>query len=320
MVDDLGGVRRGWAVQALRAESAEGVAHQVTISPIEATTCPQTTLSFWLATVRSMSRDALPTIAPHEWFTATDLGDGLTHITEPHVHHYLRCNVWYQRGRDRDVVIDSGLGLVSLVDSFHELFRDRQVLAIATHYHFDHVGGLHEFADRAIHRSEADHLSDPEALAGNLHMRGANPTDLEQLARAGYDLPADGELLTAVPVRGFDPAAYSVSPCQPTRLLDEGDEIDLGDRTLVVMHLPGHSPGSIGLWDSERATLFSGDAVYDGPLLDWADDASVEDYLTTMRRLRDLPIQRVHGGHEASFDGDRLRVICEDYLRSRSAR
>ena len=44
--------------------------------------------------------------------------------------------------------------------------------------------------------------------------------------------------------------------------------VDIGNRHFEVLHLPGHSPGSIGLWEEASGTLFSGDAVYDGPLLD----------------------------------------------------
>jgi glyoxylase-like metal-dependent hydrolase (beta-lactamase superfamily II) len=250
-----------------------------------------------------------------DWFRAQDLGDGLTHITEPHVHTYLRCNIWHLRGRDTDVVIDSGLGLVSLVESFPDLFAGRRVLAVATHYHFDHVGGLHEFDDRAIHEAEAHLIADATEMTGRLHTRGASPADLAQLAEVGYDLPVEAELLTAAPVPGFDSDDYSLTPCTATRLLHDGDVVELGDRSLEVLHLPGHSPGSIGLWDPDRRVLFSGDAVYDGPLLDFASDADVAAYCDTMRRLRDLPARQVHGGHEASFDGTRLREICDDYLQ-----
>jgi glyoxylase-like metal-dependent hydrolase (beta-lactamase superfamily II) len=58
----------------------------------------------------------------------------------------------------------------------------------------------------------------------------------------------------------------------------EGDEVDLGDRCFEVIHLPGHSPGSIGLWEESSGTLFSGDAIYDGPLLDELPESSIYDY------------------------------------------
>jgi glyoxylase-like metal-dependent hydrolase (beta-lactamase superfamily II) len=90
--------------------------------------------------------------------------------------------------------------------------------------------------------------------------------------------------------------------------------IDLGDRAFEVLHLPGHSPGSIGLWEAASGILFSGDAVYDGPLLDELEGSDVVAYVATMRRLRDLPVTVVHGGHEPSFGCERLVAICTDYL------
>ena len=48
-----------------------------------------------------------------------------------------------------------------------------------------------------------------------------------------------------------------------TRALDEGDVIDLGDRVFKVLHLPGHSRGSIGLLEEATGVFFSGDVIYE---------------------------------------------------------
>ena len=80
-------------------------------------------------------------------------------------------------------------------------------------------------------------------------------------------------------------------PARPTVLVQAGDIVDIGNRHFEVLHLPGHSPGSIGLWEEATGTLFSGDAVYDGPLLDELPTSSITDYLATMARLRELPVR-----------------------------
>ena len=54
----------------------------------------------------------LPVADP--WWVVAPAGDGVTLITEPHVHPFLRCNVWHVRGRDRDLVVDTGMGLAPL--------------------------------------------------------------------------------------------------------------------------------------------------------------------------------------------------------------
>jgi glyoxylase-like metal-dependent hydrolase (beta-lactamase superfamily II) len=103
----------------------------------------------------------------------------------------------------------------------------------------------------------------------------------------------------------------------PNREVEEGDRIDLGDRDFEVLHLPGHSPGSIGLWESATGVLFSGDAIYDGPLLDDLPDSDIAIYCKTMERLRELPVSVVHGGHEPSFGRERMVEIADAYLASR---
>jgi glyoxylase-like metal-dependent hydrolase (beta-lactamase superfamily II) len=110
-----------------------------------------------------------------------------------------------------------------------------------------------------------------------------------------------------------------VKPAPATKMLEQGDIIDLGDRHFDVLHVPGHSPGSIALWERERGLLLSGDAVYDGPLIDDAYHSNPEDYVATMQRLRELPVNVVHGGHYPSFGRDRFRELIDDYVRGRRA-
>src|SRR5205823_7652303 len=141
-------------------------------------------------------------------------------------------------------------------------------------------------------------------MGGALRRSGFNPEAWQYFLDSGYVL--DDELLSALPRPGYDVDAYAVKPCPANHVIIDGDVVDLGDRAFEVMHLPGHSPDSIGLYEAASGTLFSGDAVYDGPLLDGSPDSDVRAYVATMERLRALPVEVVHGGHEASFGRPRL--------------
>jgi len=66
----------------------------------------------------------------------------------------MRCNIWYVRGRDRDLMIDTGMGFMSLRDAARDLL-EKTVTAVATHTHADHVGGHHEFDHTLVHALEA---------------------------------------------------------------------------------------------------------------------------------------------------------------------
>jgi len=235
-----------------------------------------------------------------DWYRSVTCGDGITHIFEPHIDIFYRCNIWFVQGRDQCLLFDSGLGVVSLAGQFPWL-RAAPLIAVASHTHFDHIGNHHEFASRACHSAEAAILADPDS-AGTLATRFAKLSMFERL-----------------PPGGFDESAYTVLAAPATRLLEEGDVIDLGDRHFSVLHVPGHSPGSIALWEEATGLLLSGDAVYDGPLIDDAYHSDKERYVETMRRLRELPVRVVHGGHYPSFGRERYLTVIDEYVSGRRA-
>lgn len=248
------------------------------------------------------------------WFGRTAVGDGITWLTEPHAHRLLRCNIWHVRGRDRDLLVDTGLGIASLRDEISDLL-DHPLISVATHVHYDHVGGLHEFEDRRIHRLEQAQMADYREI--QWLRRDEFPEPVRTLL-AELGLPLEDELLIdALPEPGWDPARYAIRSARASAL-DEGDVLDLGDRRFEVLHLPGHTPGSLGLWEATSGTLFSGDAVYDGPLLDTLPESDLVAYAATMERLRKLPVRAVHGGHEPSFGRERLIELIDAYLTARA--
>ena len=249
------------------------------------------------------------------WFGRRRVDDDVTLLWEPHVDRLIRCNIWHVRGRDRDLLVDTGLGIVSLTEAARDLFG-KQVVAVATHTHYDHVGSLHEFAIRLVHRAEAAMMADFTDFA-TLLTADLDPDILTRLRSIG--LAEADALISAYPDAGYDPASYRVSSVSPTQIVEEGDAIDLGDRRFEVLHLPGHSPGSIGLWEAASGTLFSGDVIYDGVLIDNLPTSDVADYIRTMKRLRELPVRTVHGGHKPSFGRERLVAIIDDYLRRKAA-
>ena len=243
-----------------------------------------------------MLTEAVPA---RQWFEGRWLGDGVTLIRETHVHPFARCNIWHVRGRDRDLLVDSGTGLVALAPLL-PVAAGKPVVAVGTHVHFDHVGGHHEFHDRCGHVLEADaYLTMPDAMT------------VAHLFRS-LDAPVD-----ALPSAGWRAAEYRLRPAPLSRVLEEGDTIDLGDREFRVLHLPGHSPGSIGLYDERNGTLFAGDVVYDGELIDDFEHSSVEAYCASMERLERLPVGVVHAGHYDSFGQSRLRRLVGQYLQGR---
>jgi glyoxylase-like metal-dependent hydrolase (beta-lactamase superfamily II) len=249
------------------------------------------------------------------WFQVTRLAPDLFRITEPRCHRWVRANSFLILGGERDILVDSGMGVAPLRPVLDRL-SSRQRLMFTTHAHIDHVGSHPEFPDCEIlvHPAEADELARPGPQGLRFPKRSAD--EIAELRRSGIE-PSEF-MVEAIPFAGYDLKTYRRAPVTPTRLVSEGDLVKTGDREFVVLHLPGHSPGSIALWERSSGWLFSGDAIYDGFIVDNLPGSDVAMYRATMTRLQGLPVAQVFGGHNAPMTRTQMLDVVERYLASRA--
>ncbi|MDF1790588.1 MAG: MBL fold metallo-hydrolase [Thalassobaculaceae bacterium] len=229
-----------------------------------------------------------------------DHGDGIWRIEELFAMPAARGAIWVVDGAERRLVIDAGWGLVSLRDRIPFLFN-RPILAVASHTHFDHIGGMHQFADRLVHPLEAGILADPGQKA-------------TQILPYLEDYPES--LAFEPPGRKFRARDWHIPPAPATGLVEDGHVIDLGGREILCLHTPGRSPGHLSFYEAARRILFPVDIVYEGDILDDIPGADVPSLLASHRRLLNFDVDRVLPGHFAPFDGQRLVELLEAY-RSR---
>jgi len=174
-------------------------------------------------------------------------------------------------GNDRAVLFDAGTGNRDIVPVIRALTA-LPVTVIPSHLHFDHVGALGRFERTAL----------PDLPA--LRARAADGS----LTLGRYEFLGHAD--------GLPTPRIFVDEWLSTRQL-----IDLGGRRLQVVLLPGHTPTSVGLYDSDRRLLFAGDFIYPGELYAFLPGASRAAYLATTRRLLALldPAARIYAAHMA---------------------
>jgi glyoxylase-like metal-dependent hydrolase (beta-lactamase superfamily II) len=132
-------------------------------------------------------------VAAGPWYEIQNIDHGLSRILENHVAPWLRCNMWLIHGRERNLLIDSGMGLKPLKPEIAAL-GERPVAAVCTHSHFDHIGCAHEFDTRLGHLSEASIYASP---------------DLDRSCASSW---IGAELLTALPYEGYDLRQFRLTP------------------------------------------------------------------------------------------------------------
>lgn len=198
------------------------------------------------------------------WFVVNKVAEGVTQIAEPL--HAENIKSYLVEGDRYVAVIDTGLG----VGDFRGLVREcseREPIVLLTHAHWDHIGGACAFPEVLVHPSEAYAVR-----------RGVPNAMMRTLFGEEAIRP------TALPA-WFDVNTAAIPGCEPTGALNAGDRIELGGRSLEVLHTPGHSPGGVSLYDRATGILFAGDAINYGGIWLYLPRSDAAAYRATLQRL-----------------------------------
>jgi len=149
---------------------------------------------------------------------------------------------------------------------------------VSTHGHWDHIGdnavvAEHTGAEIAVHALDRERLTDPQPLW----------------------------------------APFEIVPSVPAVDLAEGGEVRFGSLRLTVLHTPGHTAGSVCLYDPDAGLLFSGDTLFAGG---WGrvdlPGGDPDEMVASLGRLSALPDQvRVYPGHGTETTVGRERAWLE---------
>lgn len=210
------------------------------------------------------------------WFTTQRIDDDTFVISEER--HPEQTHCYLLNGSSRSLLIDTGMGIADIKPIVTEL-AVHPVTAVPTHVHWDHIGGLWNFPDFYVHEEELSWISDGFPLP--LAMIRSYVGDCD-------DLPC-----------GFNVDSYRIFQGMPTKVLRGDGIIDLGSRTIEVLHTPGHSPGHMCFWEPDRGYLYTGDLVYLGELYAFYPSTDPQAYLSSIKKLVDLPVCRLFPGHRS---------------------
>lgn len=184
-------------------------------------------------------------------------------------------------GENYALVIDTMYGFGDL-KAFCQTLTGKPLKLVNTHFHIDHVSGNFDFDACYMHHADIKYFYDfdygpQEALLASAQQQA---------------LPEYRDAMEAA-----DMCAYRDMPVYP---LYDGDVFDLGGRQLEVIHVGGHSPGSIVLLDRSVRIVFTGDACNGNTLLGFGNALPIEEYLGYLLHFRSFKdaFDIMYGGHQ----------------------
>lgn len=211
-----------------------------------------------------------------DWFSIDSIDEDTYIISE--YRHWEETRCYLLNGNKRSLLIDTGLGICDISEEVKKL-TDKPVTAVATHIHWDHIGGHKYYPDFYAHEAELDWLSGGFPLTMDM---------IRSMVVDRCDLPD-----------GYNVGTYEFFQGTPPRILHDSDVIDIGGRVIEILHTPGHSPGHMCFWEKERGYLFTGDLVYKDTLFAYYPSTDPEAYLESLKKISGLPVKRVFPAHHS---------------------
>lgn len=219
--------------------------------------------------------------ASDDWFQVYQTSANVYSIVEPY--HYQETISHLIVGEDRALLFDTGMGFLP-IRPVVERITSLPITVLNSHTHYDHVGGNSEFSEILAIDSDYTRAN----MAGFSNEKLSVDLDLGAFCRG---TPA-----------GFDRGTFRTKPWKSTRYVADGELLDIGGRTLRVLHVPGHTPDATALLDAENGLLFTGDSYYDGAIWLFVPETSLADYEKSIERLAAIEgsVDYLLGAHNAA--------------------
>jgi len=215
------------------------------------------------------------------------------------------------------VLFDAGLGSpeaeAAMADGLRRIGRSAADVRriVVSHGHVDHYGGALTLLEGAGHpvTVEAHPLDIPKIESGHPRWRDLAPLYASYFRKLG--VPPETLAEAAQEIAGGFALARRIPSVSA---LDLSRPLELAHATFEAMHMPGHTPGLVCLYDREHRIFISDDHLLEhvspNPLIELGPNGEegwqpLVAYLASVGRLRDLEVDLVLPGHSTPFSGHR---------------
>jgi glyoxylase-like metal-dependent hydrolase (beta-lactamase superfamily II) len=219
------------------------------------------------------------------------LGEGVYHINDGVAYCTLIV------GSEKALLFDTGCGTRNLWTAVNGL-TNRPLIVVNSHGHFDHTFGNYLFDSVFMHRDDMEIYKIYTSSDFRKKLASGMPGNFEIYADLVYK--------------------------SKINFVNEGDSFDLGDRTLEVIYVPGHTKGCIALFDRKKRILFGGDTISQQVWMFLEESTDMSTYIESLKKIKSLDFDIIIASHsEGIYDKgivDKLIHCAENIDISKSTK
>ncbi len=202
--------------------------------------------------------------------------------------NYLEhCNCYLVVGTKKCLLIDTGIGLIDFQSLLNPIIKNKELITIISHFHFDHIGGTNQFKKIFANKVDLDKKD-----------MGLKYLDKKDFISNWKNKKIQN--LAIIKKKIFQ--------------IENGSMVDLGNFKFKVIFTPGHDKTSISLFEKNKKIIFTGDLIYKGKLYFDFKDSDKMTYVKSLKKILKLGPKVICGGHNKPITGEVPKFIKSKIL------
>jgi len=198
------------------------------------------------------------------------------------INYKEHCNCYLIIGSEKCLLIDLGIGIINISEVIKPLIKNKELITIVTHFHFDHIGGS-KYLDEIY--GDITNIKNKD-----IGLKYLNSQDF--LENDDYE----NSKMINININKFKQIKFN-------------KKLDIGGFKFKIFKTYGHDKSSICIYEEEKRILFSGDLIYDGKLIYDLTDSDKNQYIHSLNIIKSLKLKKIYGGHNEPIINNIYKLI-----------
>ena len=198
------------------------------------------------------------------------------------INYKEHCNCYLIIGNKKCLLIDLGIGIINISKIIKPLIKNKELITIVTHLHFDHIGGSKYF----------------DEIYGDITNIKNKDIGLNYLNSQDF-----------LEIDDYENSKKITLNSNKFKQIEFNKDLDIGGFKFKIFKSYGHDKSSICIYEENQKILFSGDLIYNGKLIYDLNDSNKSEYINSLNKIKTLKLKTIYGGHNEPISNNIYELI-----------